>query len=69
MVAKVAEVRAMLDRIRSKARLETDGGLTADTLTLVLRAGSDAFVSAHSIFHHPDGIGAGILSLRKAMPV
>jgi pentose-5-phosphate-3-epimerase len=34
---------------------------------MVRDAGADAFVAAHSVFKHPDGIAAGIRSLREGL--
>jgi ribulose-phosphate 3-epimerase len=65
MVSKVAEIRCRLDEIHSLAWLEVDGGISAATISEVREAGADAFVAASAIFHHPDGITAGIRSLRK----
>jgi ribulose-phosphate 3-epimerase len=66
MVGKVAEIRRELDRIGSSAWLEVDGGISPETLSEMKAAGATAFVSATSIFTHPDGIAAGIASLREA---
>lgn len=65
MVSKVAEIRRKLDEIGSPAWLEVDGGITPDTLPEMRAAGANAFVSATSIFKHPQGIAAGIASLRN----
>ncbi len=59
MLAKVAEIRRMLDKVHSSAWLEVDGGISTETITPARDAGADAFVAAHAIFHHPDGIAAG----------
>ena len=69
MVPKVAEVRRMLDASPSEHHtwLEVDGGISVATLPAVRRAGADAFVAAHAVFEHPQGIAAGIRSLRKKM--
>jgi ribulose-phosphate 3-epimerase len=67
MVAKVAEVRRMLDGLGSSAWLEVDGGISVETISRVYEAGADAFVAAHAIFEHPDGIAAGIAALRNAV--
>jgi ribulose-phosphate 3-epimerase len=67
MVDKVAELRAMLDRIGSPAWLEVDGGITPETLPEMHAAGATAFVSATAVFKNPQGIAAGIRSLREAM--
>ena len=67
MVGKVAEIRRKLDEIGSSAWLEVDGGISPDTLPAMKAAGANVFVSATSIFTHPDGIAAGIKSLRDVM--
>jgi ribulose-phosphate 3-epimerase len=67
ILAKVAEIRHRLDEIHSPAWLEVDGGITSETISRVREAGAEAFVAASAIFHHPDGITAGIRSLRKAV--
>jgi len=65
ILSKVAEIRRRLDEIHSSAWLEVDGGISAATISRVREAGADAFVAASSVFHHPDGIAAGIRSLRE----
>lgn len=65
MVGKVAEVRRMLEGIGSAAWLEVDGGISAATISRVREAGADAFVAANAIFKHPEGVAAGIRSLRE----
>ena len=67
ILIKVAEIRRRLDESHSPASLEVDGGITAATISRVREAGANAFVAANAIFHHPDGIAAGIRSLRKAV--
>jgi ribulose-phosphate 3-epimerase len=54
-----------LDELDSSAWLEVDGGLTAENLPKVRDAGADVFVSASAVFHHPQGIAAGIQLLRE----
>jgi ribulose-phosphate 3-epimerase len=65
-VGRVLQVRKMLDEIQSSAYLEVDGGVSPENLVQLKNAGANAFVSAHSIFSHPQGIGAGIAALRLA---
>ncbi|HEX7541166.1 MAG TPA: ribulose-phosphate 3-epimerase [Anaerolineales bacterium] len=67
ILSKVAEIRRRLDESHSPAWLEVDGGITAANISRVRDAGANAFVAANAIFHHPDGIEAGIRSLRKAV--
>ncbi|HUI87380.1 MAG TPA: ribulose-phosphate 3-epimerase [Anaerolineales bacterium] len=66
-VSKVAQIRSRLDAIRSRAYLEVDGGITADTLPRMKAAGANAFVSATAIFKYPDGIEAGVHALRALL--
>ena len=67
MVAKVAQVRKMLDEIKSSAYLEVDGGINADNLPKLKDAGANVFVTAHALFSHPQGITAGMNALRAAI--
>jgi ribulose-phosphate 3-epimerase len=66
MVSKVAEIRRKLDEIGSSAWLEVDGGISPETMPHMKAAGATAFVSATTVFKHPDGIAAGIASLRNS---
>jgi ribulose-phosphate 3-epimerase len=65
MVSKVTEIRRKLVEIGSSAWLEVDGGISPETLPAMKAAGATAFVSATSIFKHPQGIAAGIAALRN----
>ena len=64
-VSKIAELRRRLDALGSPARLEVDGGISVQTISQVKEAGADVFVAAHAVFANPDGIAAGIQSLRS----
>jgi ribulose-phosphate 3-epimerase len=74
ILPKIREVRRMIDSEddahpgsgNSPAWLQVDGGITQDTLPLVKEAGANVFVSASAIFHHPQGIQAGVRSLQAA---
>ncbi len=68
MVPKIAQVRKMLDEARSAAWLEVDGGITPENISQVRAAGADTIVAAYAIFKNPDGIAAGIRSLRMITP-
>ena len=65
-VEKVREIRGMLDRVHAPARLEVDGGVSSSNVRLLRDAGADTFVAGSFIFHHPQGIAAGIRELREA---
>ncbi len=67
MVGKVEEIRARLDSLHSKAHLEVDGGMSANTLPLMYKAGADMFVAGSAAFGHPQGVGQGIKVLRECV--
>lgn len=62
---KVMEIRRMVEAIQPEAWIEVDGGVTPENISSLRDAGANEFVAASAIFHHPDGIAAGIRSLRK----
>jgi ribulose-phosphate 3-epimerase len=61
--AKIARVRALLDRCGSAAALEVDGGITVDTIGAAWRAGADAFVAGTAVFGERD-VSQAVRSLR-----
>ncbi|MDI6768779.1 MAG: ribulose-phosphate 3-epimerase [Anaerolineales bacterium] len=67
-ISKVAALRRMLAAIGSSAWLEVDGGISAQTLPELRKAGANAFVAAHAVFDYPQGIAAGIRELRRVVP-
>jgi ribulose-phosphate 3-epimerase len=66
-VSKVTEIRRRLNAIGSSADLEVDGGLAANTLPLVHKAGANVFVAGSAVFKHPKGIAEGIRILRDSL--
>jgi len=66
-IGRVAQVRKKLDALNSSAWLEVDGGISHDTLPKMKAAGATAFVAATAIFKYPEGIAAGIKSLRSLL--
>ena len=51
---KIRRVRALLDRAGSRATLEVDGGITAETIAEAWGAGADTFVAGTAVFGGPD---------------
>jgi ribulose-phosphate 3-epimerase len=51
---KLRAVRAMIDRSGRDVRLEIDGGVKADNIAEIARAGADTFVAGSAIFNAPD---------------
>jgi ribulose-phosphate 3-epimerase len=66
MVPKIARARRMLDDAASRAELEVDGGISAATTPQVVAAGATVLVAGSAVFHHPEGVAAGIAALRAA---
>ncbi len=67
MIGKVEEIRNKLNALRSQAWLEVDGGIIAETLPLMYKAGANVFVAGNAAFKHPQGVGAGIKLLRECV--
>jgi ribulose-phosphate 3-epimerase len=67
MADKVVEIRIQLDAIGSQAYLEVDGGIAANTVSVMQKAGATAFVAGTAVFKHPQGIAAGIKALRECV--
>jgi len=65
MLPKIAMLRRRLDELGSAAVLEVDGGIRESTLRSAYEAGARAFVAGTAVFRHPQGIAAGIKSLRN----
>jgi ribulose-phosphate 3-epimerase len=65
-VGRVRQVRKLLDDVKSSAYLEVDGGISAENIASLRQAGANAFVTAHAIFSHVQGIAAGMMALRAA---
>jgi ribulose-phosphate 3-epimerase len=65
---KISQIRRMMNLVNSEAVIAVDGGITAETLPAVLQAGAQVFIAASAIFKHPQGIAAGINSLRSCFP-
>jgi ribulose-phosphate 3-epimerase len=55
---KIRRVRALLDRHRSAAALEVDGGITTATIAEAWGAGADTFVAGTAVFGAADPAAA-----------
>jgi len=66
-VARVKGIRKKLNAIKSSAWLEVDGGVNADNILQLNKAGATAFVAATAVFKHPQGITKGIKALHSAL--
>jgi len=61
---KIAQARAMIARVRSRALLEVDGGVKVDNAAQIVGAGADVLVSGSAIFSSKD-YGATIQAMRQ----
>lgn len=53
-VKKVAELKALIEKTGSKAKIEVDGGVNLETGRLLAQAGADILVAGSYIFGAPD---------------
>ena len=67
VIPKIKEIRNILDEINPDALIEVDGGINPQTITQTMEQGAQVFVAASAIFNHPQGIRAGIQSLRDVL--
>jgi ribulose-phosphate 3-epimerase len=67
MIGKIERARALRDAAGTEAWIEVDGGMSPETVRRAAAAGAEAFVAAHSVFQHPQGIEAGIQALRRSL--
>jgi len=63
---KLREARKLLDERGSDARLEIDGGVTADNIREIAEAGADTFVAGSAIFGKAD-YAAAIAAMREQL--
>jgi ribulose-phosphate 3-epimerase len=62
---KIRRVRALLDRVGSRAEIEVDGGIDLATVGAVVAAGATLLVAGHALFGHGDP-PAATRALRRA---
>ncbi|HET9708955.1 MAG TPA: ribulose-phosphate 3-epimerase [Gemmatimonadales bacterium] len=65
---KIRRARSALDRARSPAYLEVDGGIGPETIAAAHAAGADTFVVGNAVFASPDP-GAMLRALRQRCTV
>ena len=67
MLDKIQRTQALLEATGSEATIQVDGGIDQTTVRGCYEAGATNFVAGSSIFKFPDGIAAGIGTLRDAL--
>jgi ribulose-phosphate 3-epimerase len=66
-LAKIRQVRQMIDRTKSTIELEVDGGIDPTTAPLAVEAGARVLVAGSSVFGVPEGIAVGMERLRSSV--
>jgi len=66
VLPKVAEVRKRIDALKRDIWLEVDGGVKADNIAEIARAGADTFVAGSAVFNSKD-YAAAIRDLRTQL--
>lgn len=62
---KVARIRKWIDDYDLDVDIQVDGGINPENLPTAREAGANVFVAASAIFKHPEGIQAGVRSLKE----
>jgi ribulose-phosphate 3-epimerase len=65
MEPKIAEVRALIEASGHDIEVEVDGGIDEKTIVTAAAAGATVFVTGTSLYAHPDGLAAGVATLRS----
>ncbi len=63
-LAKIRQVRAMIDRVKPDIELEVDGGIEPHTAPKTVEAGATVLVAGSAIYRSPDGVAAAMRRLR-----
>ena len=66
VLPKIALVREMIASVPHPIHLEVDGGISAETTPAVTAAGANVLVAGTAIYHHAEGVAAGVRALREA---
>lgn len=66
---KIRRIKTMIENLAHPVQLEVDGGITAATTGDVTAAGANVLVAGTSIFHHTEGIAAGIRAIKAASAI
>ena len=66
VLPKIAEARRRIDAAGREIWLEVDGGVKADNIAAIARAGADTFVAGSAIFGAPD-YAAAIRAMRQQL--
>ena len=63
--SKIKKLREMLDQNGFKAELEVDGGINANTVSEVVKAGASAFVAGSAVFNSENSVTENVRILQE----
>ena len=66
VLPKIRRLRQTLDKEGLAAELEVDGGITAETAPLVVKAGARVLVAGSAVFQSADGVAAAMKRIRQS---
>jgi ribulose-phosphate 3-epimerase len=66
-LAKVREVRSMIDTLGLPLEIEVDGGIVEDTAAAAVAAGADVLVAGSAIFNDRESIADAVARLRNSI--
>ncbi len=67
VLPKMQRLRRMLDEQGLAAEREVDGGITAETVPLVVEAGARVLVAGSAVFQSADGVAAAMARLKESV--
>ncbi len=67
VLPKILRLKKLLGDANVAVEIGVDGGIDAETATLVVSAGARALIAGSAIFGHPNGISQGMATLTEAV--
>lgn len=67
MIDKIARLKQIIYNRKIKTELEVDGGITAQTAPIVVKAGANVLVAGSAIFNEELSIGAAMKKLKESV--
>ena len=64
-VARIEEIRSLIDQINPTCELEVDGGIDAETALIAVKAGANVLVAGTAIFAAEEGPAAATRAMRE----
>ncbi len=65
-IGRLQEAKTLIDQRGLSVDLEVDGGITADNVRDVLRAGANVIVAGSAVFRHPGSDASGLMEILRS---